>query len=140
MDYLGEWVGGGPGHSWAQMALARHSKSDIFLRFIFVIFMKKFGIIRKKIFYYGSSSYFSLQEEGKLFFGYQKTAFPCVKESQPAGYRRHPHPSTSRYRTFYTCWTASVIHKCEIYSRESLAGGGGGGGCDLRNSANLIRR
>jgi hypothetical protein len=22
MDYLGEWGGGGPGHSWAQMALA----------------------------------------------------------------------------------------------------------------------
>jgi hypothetical protein len=22
MDYLGKWGGGGPGHSWAQMALA----------------------------------------------------------------------------------------------------------------------
>ncbi len=38
-----------------------------------------------------------------------------------------PHPSASRYRTFYTWWTASAIRKCEIYSRESLAGGGRAG-------------
>ncbi len=36
-----------------------------------------------------------------------------------------PLPSASRYHTFYTWWTASVIPKCEIYSLESLAGGGG---------------
>jgi hypothetical protein len=36
-----------------------------------------------------------------------------------------PHLSASRYRTFYTCWTASAIRKCEIYSQESLAGEGG---------------
>ncbi len=38
-----------------------------------------------------------------------------------------PHLAASRYRTFSTCWTASANRKCEIYSRESLAGGGGGG-------------
>ncbi len=46
-----------------------------------------------------------------------------------------PHPSVSRYRTSYTWWMASANRKCEIYSRESLAGGGGGGRGDLRNSA-----
>jgi hypothetical protein len=38
-----------------------------------------------------------------------------------------PHPSASHYRTFYTWWTASANRKCEIYSRDLLAGGGGGG-------------
>jgi hypothetical protein len=38
-----------------------------------------------------------------------------------------PHLSASRYRTFSTCWTASANRKCEIYLRESLAGGGEGG-------------
>jgi hypothetical protein len=33
-----------------------------------------------------------------------------------------PHPSASRYRTFYMWWTASAIRKCEIYSRDLLAG------------------
>ncbi len=35
-----------------------------------------------------------------------------------------PHLSASRYRTFSMCWTASENRKCEIYLRESLAGGG----------------
>ena len=38
-----------------------------------------------------------------------------------------PHLSASRYRTFYTCWTA----KCELDVRDLLAGitcGGGGEG------------
>jgi hypothetical protein len=35
-----------------------------------------------------------------------------------------PHLSMRRYRTFYTWWTASANRKCEIYSRDSLAGGG----------------
>ncbi len=39
-----------------------------------------------------------------------------------------PHLSASRYRTFYTCWTA----KCELDVRDLLAGithrGGGEGG------------
>jgi hypothetical protein len=39
-----------------------------------------------------------------------------------------PHLSASRYRTFYTWWTASVNRKCKIYLRESLAGGGGRAG------------
>jgi hypothetical protein len=39
-----------------------------------------------------------------------------------------PHLSASRYHTFYMCWMASAIHKCEIYSRESLAGEGWEGG------------
>jgi hypothetical protein len=39
-----------------------------------------------------------------------------------------PHLSASRYRTFYTWWTASANRKCEIYSRESLAGEGGRAG------------
>jgi hypothetical protein len=51
------------------------------------------------------------------------------QESPPEGYPRHPlHPSASRYRTFSTCWTASAVHECDFYSRESLAGGGGGEG------------
>jgi hypothetical protein len=37
-----------------------------------------------------------------------------------------PHLSASCYRTFYTWWTASANRKCEIYLRESLAGGGEG--------------
>jgi len=37
-----------------------------------------------------------------------------------------PHLSASHYRTFYTWWTASANRKCEIYLRESLAGGGEG--------------
>jgi hypothetical protein len=41
-----------------------------------------------------------------------------------------PHLSTRRYHTFYTCWTASAIRKCKIYSRESLAGGEGGVICE----------
>ncbi len=46
-----------------------------------------------------------------------------------------PHLSTSRYRTFSTCWTTSANRKCEIYLQESLAGGEGGGRGDLRNGA-----
>ena len=56
-------------------------------------------------------------------------------ESPPEDYPRHPppHHSASRYRTFSTCWTASVNRKCEIYLRESLVGGEGGGRGDLQN-------
>ncbi len=59
-------------------------------------------------------------------------------ESPPEGYPRHPpHLSTSRYRTFSTCWTASANRKCEIYSRESLAEEGGE--CKLKTKiANTI--
>jgi hypothetical protein len=46
-----------------------------------------------------------------------------------------PHPSASRYRTFYMWWTTSVIRKCKVYSRESPAGGGGGGRGDFRSGA-----
>ncbi len=47
-------------------------------------------------------------------------------ESPLEGYPRHPpHLSASRYRTFSSCWTASANRKCEIYLRESLAGGEG---------------
>ncbi len=50
-----------------------------------------------------------------------------MKESPPEGYPRHPPPSARHYRTFYTWWTTSAICKCEIYSRDLLAGEGEGG-------------
>ncbi len=65
-----------------------------------------------------------------LWINHQKTIFHCVKESRPEGYPRHPPPLREPL--------PHILHvvdgKCEIYSRDLLAGGGGGRG-DLRNGA-----
>jgi hypothetical protein len=56
----------------------------------------------------------------------KKLYFLVLWKARQGATHATPHLSASCYRTFYTWWTASANRKCEIYLRESLAGGGEG--------------
>ncbi len=65
----------------------------------------------------------------------KKTIFPCLVESPPEGYPRHPPPLRKPLPHIFHV----LDSKCESQVRDLLAsitrGGGGGGRGDLRNGA-----